>query len=219
MLIESSPIWEAIIANKHRFYTRNLQAFIGYARKQAAKYGIKGSRLNAIRNLIELLEKYNASTKMTEIWNELPVDEHCHMLGLNQNNILQYQICGKIFQQTAATGYVLNAMQRFEEQYGRRARDAAENKNLDWKALSHAMRAALQVKELLTSNTITFPLKNAEYLRNVKLGIYDYSTTVAPNLEDAIREVELLSEHSDLPEKVDRDFWDGFIVSTMEQFC
>jgi hypothetical protein len=219
MLIESSSIWTNIVANRHRFYTKNLKAFIGYARKQAAKYGIKSSRLDAARNFIKLLEGYPSNTKLTEIWHQLPTNEHCHMLGLGRNNILQYQICGKIFQQTAATGYVLDIMQRFEKQYGQRARDAAKNKNLDWKALSHAMRAALQVKELLTDNTITFPLRNAEHLIGIKAGLYDYSTVVAPNLEGIIKEVEELSKNSNLPEKVDRDFWDGFIVGVMEQNC
>jgi hypothetical protein len=219
MLVESSPIWESIVANRHHFYTKNLRAFIGYARKQAAKYGIKGSRLNAARNFIELLGKYNTDAKLTAIWDKLSTGDHCHMLGLNQNNILQYQICGKIFQQTSGVGYTLDIVQRFEKQYGQRARDAAQNKNLDWKALSHAIRAALQVKELLTNNTITFPLENAEYLKGVKMGLYDYSTTVAPNLEGIIKEVEKLSKNSNLPEKVDRDFWDGFIVGVMEQGC
>ena len=218
MLTESSPTWDAIVKNRHRFYTKNIRAFIGYARRQAAKYGIRGSRLNAARDFIGLLKEYDAGVKMAVAWSKLPTSEHCHMLGLDRNGILQYQVCGKTFQETASIGYVLGIMQQFEKRYGERARNAAENKNLDWKALSHAMRAALQVKELLVNNTITFPLKNAEYLTNVKRGLYDYSTTVAPNLEDVIKEVEALALKSQLPEKVDKEFWNGFIVSTMERF-
>jgi hypothetical protein len=33
MIIEKSPLWDEIIENKELFYTRNLEAFIGYARK------------------------------------------------------------------------------------------------------------------------------------------------------------------------------------------
>lgn len=44
MIEVSSPLWEEIVKLRDRFYTKNLRAFIGYARRQAAKYGINGTR-------------------------------------------------------------------------------------------------------------------------------------------------------------------------------
>jgi len=88
--------------------------------------------------------------------------------------------------------------------------------NIDFKAISHALRAAYQVRELLTTNTIVFPLKQAEFLKKIKLGELDYMTEVAPKLEALMAEVEMLSHNSTLPEKVDKKFWNGFIIAAME---
>ena len=137
------------------------------------------------------------------------------MLGKNKDGVPQYQVCGKIFQNTAKIGHVKNILEKFYSNYGNRAKLAAENKGIDWKAISHALRAAYQVKELLTKNTITFPLKEAAFLREVKQGKLDYLKEVAPKLEALMDEVEILSENSTLPEKPDRKFWDRFIIDVV----
>ena len=56
MILEKSNIWDLIVNERDKFYTKNLEAFVGYARKQAAKYGIKGSRLLELQKVIKLLE-------------------------------------------------------------------------------------------------------------------------------------------------------------------
>jgi len=94
---------------------------------------------------------------------------------------------------------------------------AAENRNIDWKAVSHALRAAYQTKEILTENTINFPLRNADYLRKVKQGKLDYLSEVGPLLEKLMEEVESLALISNLPEAVDRRFWDRFLCKTLER--
>lgn len=58
-----------------------------------------------------------------------------------------------------------------------------------------------------------FPLKDAKLLLDVKKGKLDYTTEIAHLLEDLMDEVEELSKNSDLPDKVDRKFWDEFIIS------
>lgn len=217
MILETSDIWYEIVANRGKFYTKNLKAFVGYARKQAARYGVKGSRLNAAKNIIDFLKVIDSDVKMEVPWPLLPIGEHCYMIENNPNGIPQYQVCGKIFQATAKVGYVLGILERFITYYGERARLAAENKGIDWKAISHAFRAAYQVRELLTENTITFPLKEAPFLREVKQGKLDYLSEVAPKLEVLMGEVEELSENSDLPAKPDRKFWDQFVIDIVEE--
>ena len=216
MILESSDIWTAIVANRDKFYTKNLKAFVGYARRQVAKYGIKSSRLSSAKEFVSLLGQHKSNDKLSTIWELLPLDDHCYHLGLNKNNINQYQICGKIFQETTRIGHTLEIMQKFTEQYGKRAIEAAQNKNIDWKSVSHALRAAYQVHELLTENTITFPLRRAPFLKEVKQGKLDYLTEVAPILEALMDEVEILSENSTLPEKPDRKFWDQFIIDAIQ---
>ena len=108
-------------------------------------------------------------------------------------------------------------LEKFYDEYGRRAKLAAENKNIDWKAVSHALRAAYQTKEILTKNTITFPLRSADFLKRVKQGQLDYLSEVGPRLETLMEEVERLALASNLPKTVDRKFWDQFICDTLER--
>jgi hypothetical protein len=77
------------------------------------------------------------------------------------------------------------------------------------------MRAAIQVKELLTRRTITFPLVDADLLLAIKQGRMDYTTEVAPMLEALMDEVEELSRISDLPMQADREYWENFVIRTV----
>jgi predicted nucleotidyltransferase len=217
MILQKSKIWDAIVKNKQKFYTKNLRSFIDYARRQASKYGIKGSRINAALQVLEILKKEDPSKKMREVWNQLPRVEHCFDVAPDPNGMRQYQVCGKSFQESATIGYVIPIVEKFYNDYGRRAKLAAENKNIDWKAVSHALRAAYQTKEILTEYTINFPLRTADFLVKVKQGKLDYLSEVGPVLETLMEEVESLALTSNLPETVERGFWDQFVCDTLER--
>jgi predicted nucleotidyltransferase len=217
----NSEIWRAIVNERHRFYTKNLKAFINYARRQASKYGIKGSRLNAAREVLEILKAEAPDQKLRTVWEKLPQIEHCYVAETDPNGMRQYQVCGKLFQESADIGYVIPILEKFCNDYGARAKEASENRNVDWKAISHAIRAAIQVKEIFLRETLTFPLRDAAFLLQVKEGQLDYLTEVAPVLEALMTEVEELASVSRFPEKVDSVYWDKFICDTIERelFC
>ena len=118
--------------------------------------------------------------------------------------------------QTVAIGYVLPIISKFYDDYGQRAKQAAENKNIDWKAVSHALRAAIQTKEILVNGAIHYPLRDAPFLLKVKSGRLDYINEVAPALEALMDEVETLVNASDLPEQVDTEYWDDFLCEVLE---
>ena len=214
-IIESSELWDKIVSERDRFYTKNLKAFIGYARRQAAKYGVKGSRLDAAKKIINILSVLNSDQRLSEIWSDLPVSDHLYHMGRSPNGIRQYQICGKIVQETQTVEHTLKMLNRFYTNYGNRALKAAQNKGIDWKAVSHAVRAAAQVKQLLTEKTITFPLTCADLLLSIKKGEMDYLTEVVPILEGLMDEVEVLSAESTLPMVADKKYWNHFIIDTV----
>lgn len=216
MLLNSSDIWQSIVKQRSRFYTKNLNSFIDYARRQASKYGIKGSRLNAAAQVLDCLKSNEPDAKLREVWDQLPRNDHCQKLGVDPNNMRQYQVCGKIFQETVSIGYVLPVISKFYNDYGQRAKQAAENKNIDWKAVSHALRAAIQTKEILVNGAIHYPLKDAPFLLKVKSGRLDYINEVAPALEALMDEVETLVNASELPEQVDTEYWDDFLCEVLE---
>jgi thermostable 8-oxoguanine DNA glycosylase len=216
--INTSPIWEELKSLRSKFYTKNLKSFVGYCRKQAAKYGIKGSRISAAKSVMDLLYKYTGNEKMQDVWDKLPIDEHLRFIEDSPNGLKQYQVCGKIFQESVKTYYVVDILEKFVEQYGKRARLAERNEGIDWKAVSHALRAAYQTKMILEEGTIIFPLPQAEYLRLVKQGKKHYMYEVSPILEGLMEEIEILSANSSLPKKPDRKFWERFVVEKVEEF-
>jgi len=155
--------------------------------------------------------------RLKDIWNDLPELEYTKKYYCDKSKMLVYEVCGRKFQETVDVKYVLDILKKIEGEYGLRAQKAKDNHCIDWKAVSHAIRAAFQVKQLLTENTITFPLKEAPFLLDVKLGKLDYTTEVAPILEGLMEEVEQLSLISTLPEQADQKFWDNFLISTLEK--
>ena len=217
MLVYSSWVWDEITKERSRFYTRNLSAFVGYARRQASKYGIKGSRLNTAKEFINLLNWYPNDAPLSALWDALPSeDEHIHFVQ-SRTHIRQIQVCGKTIQETYKVGYVKDMLQKFHDAYGKRAIEASHNEGIDWKAISHAIRASYQVREILTEGNITYPLREAQYIKDVKAGKFDYATEVAPKLESMLTELDMLSLQSLLPYEVDRKYWDDFIVKVIKR--
>lgn len=216
----TSSVWCELHNNRQMFHTKNLKAFVGYARKQAAKYGIKGGRLNAAKEVIDYFDSclnefslYSGlpMIRLYNVWNNLPEGEHIHKIPTdwpNQPDI--YQVCGKQLQSTAKVSYCRDILAKFYEEYGERAKLAARNEGIDWKAVSHALRAAYQVESILTEGDITFPLKPASYLKSVKSGNVPWNQ-VQEDLETMMARIEKLSEQSDLPESVDRIYWTDWL--------
>jgi hypothetical protein len=213
-ILSKSPTWDFIVANRGLFYTKNLKAFVGYARRQVSKYGIRGSRLHAAKTVVKVLDGYSPETRLAKLWADLPAGEHFHNLP-DTGLVKQYQVCGRTLQSTITVFYATGILNKFIEGYGARAKLAEQNKGIDWKAVSHALRAAYQVREILIDNTITFPLKDREYLAAVKCGKVDYLTDAAPTLENLMGEVEDLSVKSTLPDKVNAEFWENFLMEVV----
>lgn len=223
MTLQKTKIWDDIVSNRSRFYTKSLKSFVGYARKQAAKYGVKGSRLSDAKRVLDYLNSILSAPsndivyKLRDFWSELPTGEHIHFLPPNEKSKFpEYQVCGKRFQNTCLISYVVPILESFVQSYGERARQAEANEGIDWKAVSHALRAAYQIEEILTEGTITFPLKQATFLKRVKKGEVSFIREVSPLLENIMNRVELLSEESMLPDKADRKFWEKYLINVIE---
>ena len=209
-------IWDAIQRNREKFYCKNIQSFCGYAMRQASRYGIRGSRLNAAKEVLNWCSMGLAEVKLKECdLSTFPTGEYISLTV--SNNIPAFDICGKIIHHTVTVGYMQDVIQKFYKNYGDRSRQAASNNGIDWKAISHAFRAAYQIKELLTEGTITFPRPEVKFLTEIKTGQLKY-IDVAPILEDLIDEVKELKDKSTLPETPDRAYWNEFLMQVVEDY-
>ncbi len=213
-LVQSTELWHELVRLRERFYTKNLKAFVGYARKQAAKYGVKGSRLAEAKRVLEFLA-VQGDKRMEEVWKILPTGEHITKV---QNAFgKHYVVCGKSMQPRSFCKHYLPMLEAFIKNYGDRARQAEQNEGVDWKAVSHAFRAGYQVKHILTEGTYTYPLPETAFLIQVKTGSLHFRDEVGPALDALLDELESLTEQSTLPAKVDREYWDNWLVNVLRE--
>ena len=216
-ILRTSYIWNILRNRRHLFYTKNLDAFLGYAKKQAAKYGVKGSRIREAKEFLKCLDSFgNRNDRLYDFWEILPTGEHISHIEDSKNGLRQIQVVGKIIQETVTIQYAYDIIHKYLETYGKRAELAAKNKGIDWKAISHAMRAGFQLKEIYEKGDITFPLKQAPFLRAVKQGKIDYPNVAGPMLDSLLDEVEELAKKSDYPEKVNPEVWDKKLIAILE---
>lgn len=210
--IVTSPTWQFLKANRHRFYTKSMNAFVGYARKQAAKYGVKGSRLESVRQALALLTT-KGDKILRSFWLELWEDEHCEFDPSRDC----WVVCGKALCLSAKASEYVPTLKKFYDNYGDRARLAERNEGVDWKAVSHALRAGYQVRHILRSGTFSYPLPETDFLMKVKLGELHYKNTVGPALDNLMFQLEQLAKDSTLPAHADRNFWDDWLVNVIRE--
>lgn len=227
-LLANSEIWQYIRANRSRFYTTELTGLFGYVRKQAAKYGVKGSRLAALREVYDVLQKIDDTRKMNlplnlgEATHRVKVGEVSHLFPTNEfcrftrvetlKSGCQdfYEVLGRKFQSTITVAEMKKSVYKLWDEYGERARQAEANNGIDWKALSHALRGGIQLIQIYKHGDITYPLPGSAFLKQVKAGNVPFAT-VQEELESVMGEVERLAAVSNYPKEVDRKFWNDFI--------
>lgn len=217
MLIETSKTWQFLRDNRAKFYTKSLKSYIGYCRAQAAKYGIRGSKLEEAEKILKVLNAHNDGQKLADYFDELPDSEYSKRYDVEKctaGDKRTYDFCGKKLMATTNTFFAKQTIQQFYDGYGARARQAQANEGIDWKAISHAFRVGYQLQELYTTGDLIFPLKDAEYLRDLKKGKFHYvNDGIAEKLKDLVDSIEKLASESNYPEKIDMSFWEEFIIN------
>lgn len=218
-----SDAWKFLHDNRTKFYTKNLSALVGYAKTQAAKYGIKGSRLSDAKRVKGILKHKDPNQKLgraidgneeiRSLENVSPnkIDKAIQCEGYNFTHL---NVCGRNLDLNSPVRYAIGILETFISNYGARAEAAERNEGIDFKAVSHAFRAGYQLKEIYETGDLKFPLKEREFLRDVKIGKFHYKNDkIGEKLDNLIDEVKLLAEKSNYPEKVDRGYFQDFILS------
>lgn len=227
MITEPSLEWQEIERNRHRLITRKSAAFLGYCRQQANKYGIKGSRVAAARLAYEFLstklDKCGSTAKLNEFEYEIATltlhNEHMLLIDIEgamdingvKRSVRHWEVCNRKMPLTQTIKAAHEVMRRIVEEYGHRARQAESNQGVDWKALSHAVRVGRQAIELLESGHVTFPRPEKNHLVAIKTGQLSYQR-VSEEIDKLLDEVECTAARSTLPQYVDLEWIDDFVV-------
>ena len=213
-----SEAWDFIRANRTKFYCKNMKSYVGYVRQQAAKYGVKGSRLAALKEAIEFLSFLPKELKLSEALQntrcEPPTNEFCKVIFIKNKqgqHELFYSVLGKNYQFTNYVWYIVQQLTVMMDSYGDRAKLAEKNEGVDWKALHHALRVSYQLQDIHTKGDFKYPLDQTDYLMKVKLGQVDFNE-VSEELHRLELSIKELSEKSSLPEeKMSKELMCDFI--------
>lgn len=216
---EQYRIFQDIYEHREKLLSKGILSFIGYARKQASKYGIKGSRVRAVRETMEFLEPMNSNiTLLRDIKPQIEAStlldnefiQYSSGTGPQGQTIEYFEVCGRKFQWTNSIKYSLSVLKKIYDEYGQRARLAELNDGIDWKALSHAVRVNLEGKELLETGFITFPCPERKLLLDIKNGALPYKE-VEHIIETGLQELEGAQTNSTLRAEPDLKWRDDFL--------
>ena len=190
------------------FNPKNTKAYVGYAIGQAKKYGIKGSRLGVIKQIHEYINNLNISEFNTlesilyNIDEKFHHDSYCFIKEIN--NVPSIVLCGKVHLGNIKLIEFKNRINKTYETYGDRSKLAMENKGIDRKAISHALRSIIQMKELLLYGFIKFPLVDSEYLLDIKLGTHNWEF-LENEIICGLEEVDELIVSTNITGKIDNN--------------
>lgn len=225
IIFQDEDFTEIMKNNYQRFMNSNMRSFIGYALGQSKKFGIKGARYGELDDFVKKLyvwtDKYlnhkvddgKGSWNQLKNWVEGQNYKYIKFIMApgprdsgGYKEIEYISILGKMFSGTVTNEYLYDRVFKLYDQFGNRTKTIAKTlSKTDYKAISHALRVALEVRELLETNFIKFPLKDAQYLKNIKDGNCDVEK-VFDEVGDTLADVDLLLETSKLPEESDTKF-------------
>lgn len=216
-LVEPSPVFRLLQEVRSVLIPRTLAAFVGYCRRQAAIYGAKGNRIRAAEAVRDLLaravERHGRQGRVGHI---LAEEEHLPLLEAFPNAVsldslpqadgrvlAALVVCGRKMSERLALSDAQRLVYTLLTGYGKRAQAAATTQDVDWKALSHAVRIGGQALELLSTGYLTLPRPDADHLRAIKMGQADVEA-VRAEIDALLERVHAAQAASVLPETPDR---------------
>lgn len=174
------PLLDVAFNNPLRLInTANNTAYAEYSLSQAKKYGIKGSRLGTLRAAREFVRNLPDFGGRLEPYMDDIVRACDGKFCENNGEFLA--LCGKMHHKGVPMAEFSARLDADVARYGTRADEAQRNHGVDYKALSHALRALDQMEELFDTGKIVFPLATREKLVRVKRGEIPW-----PELEQVI---------------------------------
>jgi predicted nucleotidyltransferase len=223
-------IMDRIYENRFELLNKNVNAFVGYARQQAAKYGIKGSRMDALKRVAHKLDIFYVIHPQTKLLHHAQgiedlVKECSELISLEKTPLVEIvmlkgpkgemdaphlSVNGRNIPFHATVKYAREIVGKMLDGYGQRAHKAHLAGGVDWKALSHAVRVNNEAKELLETGQITFPRPDRELLLQIKTGQLP-PEQVFEMIEQGLQELYIAQEKSTLREEPNRAWADDFV--------
>jgi RNA repair pathway DNA polymerase beta family len=214
-ILESSPTWDFIIANRSKLVPNDLQPFVGYAFSQSSKYSLRGVRLLELERVIQWFQNQEPNAKLSTVIDKLEMSDYTftqvykHKLKLQTHPDEERLCClGMIFQYNKPIKECLPTLLKRLDQYGNRSETNKDNGGVDYKSYSHAFRLMYEWEQLLTTGRLTFPIPHCDYVKNVKLG----EVPIEEMQDKIFEEFARISKIPNTLPDPDIDFWNNWLV-------
>jgi hypothetical protein len=230
--IFDSKFVEFVHELRDNFLTSNMTALIGYAVNQANIYSNKGERLNILYETETLYNSFDLDScpdkhqdffvLAEELQTKYPKYFRLTEYAVNKTGMMRP--CVNLLESKLPTARTfrenLKTIRSKIEGYGDRAKATAENE-VDFKAVSHAIRVIDEGIELLTKKSLTFPFDAGycNYLLNIKTGNVSREEAFS-EVNEKLEKVKNLEMTSTLP-KITPQFFKNFeewLASWMRKF-
>lgn len=165
------------------FDLSNMRGLLGYVVAMSDRYSLRGSRYSNLVKVIEASRKEISKLpqnrgldsyieyKLERIYEGIL--ENCEdsifcKFEVCQDGRKTLRIGGKVHLLDISVVEYLRRLESELERYGERTKKALDG--ADWKSIHHAARGIIQAIELIDTGSISFPLKEAEFLKDIKYG-------------------------------------------------
>lgn len=214
--------------NYKSLISSNPKSFVGFATGQAKRYNVKGHRYKELVELIDIVDTVikamdepltiedprvkrplKTHINKTMKWKYIKFTQADSPRGV-EGDWTYLEVLGKLYTPGMKVTELMGHLVNMEKSFGNRVKNTDEG--IDWKALSHAVRASTSMVELLETGKITYPLANAKDLLAIKLGEIPFDSVMA-TLETALNQVDLALESTSLNSTVDKELSDEYTNS------
>lgn len=221
-VIYKNPLFDLSEHINELFDINKCSGFIGYCQNQAKSFGIKTERYKVIHNIYEYLcrlqqhQLYDPKDYLDgyvdRIVEEGQNENLCYIKFSDDNRYTFLHLGQSLHELGITMGEFCKRITVENNRYGRRTVKAHENDGVDWKALSHSVRAIFEMSELVATGKITFPLVSAEIITRIKQGLVLFEI-VEGIIQKGLEEFYPGKKY-DLPQKYNRKTVEHLIINS-----
>jgi predicted nucleotidyltransferase len=213
-IVSTSSVWESIQEHREKLVTKNIDGFVGFARRQTKKYSDKGIKLDELISLRDYMTNKDLSLDLGEVINGFDFTDKKFLKVYKKFNSSSQKMDDMM--EMADSDHPLNrkALLVYKSiddkinNFGVRVQLSRNSNGCDYKAFYHALRVCWELEELLLSSEIKFPSTKVPFLMKVRNKEFEREY-LEKYLSDEINRVLMLPNM--LPE-ADNDFWQEWIV-------
>jgi len=228
ILFENKEKIDLIRESYYIFISKNIKNFLGCSIGQTKKFGIKAKRYGELdtffkyykTNFLHKREKIQQQLEDLKLYIEKNKFEYIkiikdfgHKMDGKNKKIFYISILDKKFSEDSYNDYFISRIEKLYNQFGDRTKKVFQtDSKTDFKALSHSYRGIIETKELILEGKITFPLKEAKYVKEIKEGKHN-PEVIFEQTTNLLEETLLLLSLSDLPKEPDILFVEDLLLN------